>query len=358
MAALYCQSFGVHFQDLLASCRTALDQERWPVIVAGPLSRGPVVAQGNSSTDLAISIVIPVYRSEKMLEPLIGRLVSVLSQHGEPFEIICVDDSSPDGAWAVLKRLRAHYGPTLKIVRLLVNAGQHNAILCGFRVARGQVVVTMDDDLQHPPEEVPKLLAAVAGGCDLVIGAYDEKQHPGWRTLGGSLVDAIQRRMFRLPRHFQLTSFRAIRRPIIERVCEMSSAYPYLTSMLLSQTNSPRNVLVHHEPRSVGRSSYTLGRSLKLCANLIWNHTTYPIYLVASLCGLAFLLSTVCIAVTLVKSFTTRTGVPGWASLMMVTSFFNGLTLLACLVMSVYISRIHQQLHRTRVQYTIGEQDV
>jgi len=300
-----------------------------------------------------ISVIIPAYKSRESLPILIERLQAVFDQSGQPFEIIVVDDSSPDNTWDTLKKLKETHRQ-LKIIRLLRNSGQHNALLCGFSLAQGSIVVTMDDDLQNPPEEVPKLIAAIQEGYDLAIGAYQSKQHSAGRNFGGKLVDDVQRRLFHLPTSFQLTSFRAVRKVVVENVLAMSGAFPYITSMLLSHTSRYVNVPVQHEARPFGRSNYNLQRSLLLAFNLLLSYSPYPLYLVAALCFGAFAFSMGINAWVLWRNIGGST-LPGWASTVMAISFFNGLILLALVIQGLYLSRMNQQITRSRVGFTIGE---
>lgn len=301
-----------------------------------------------------ISVVVPAYRSSNSLPTLVSRLETVLSERGKDFEIIIIDDCSPDDTWKILLGLKNNC-PHLKIVRLLRNSGQHNAILCGFSVAQGDVIVTMDDDLQNPPEEVPKLLDAIDKGYDLAIGAYDSKKHTAGRNLGGKLVDSLQRRVFSLPKDFQLTSFRAVRKIVVDNVVVMSSVYPYITSMLLSHTSRYVNVPVRHEQRLFGKSNYNMARSLRLTFNLLLSYSSYPLYFVVALCLGALGLSAMLGVFLLWKVFMVGSSVPGWASTMLAISFSNGLILLALVIHSLYLSRLNQQVTRSRVSFTIGE---
>lgn len=301
-----------------------------------------------------ISVVVPAYRSSDSLPTLVSRLETVLASRGQDFEIIIIDDCSPDDTWKVLQGLK-NSRPHLKIVRLLRNSGQHNAILCGLSVAQGDVIVTMDDDLQNPPEEVPKLLDAIDEGYNLAIGAYDSKKHATGRNLGGKLVDSLQRHMFKLPEDFQLTSFRAVRKIVVDNVVAMSAVYPYITSMLLSHTSSYVNVPVRHEQRSFGKSNYNMARSLRLAFNLLLSYSSYPLYFVIALCLGALGMSAALGVFLLWKVFLDGSSVPGWASTLLAISFFNGLILLALVIHSLYLSRLNQQVTRSRVSFTIGE---
>ncbi len=301
-----------------------------------------------------ISVVIPAYRSGNSLPELVARLERVLAQSARDFEIIIIDDCSPDNTWRILKELKSVH-PKLKICRLLRNSGQHNAIICGFSVAQGDVIITMDDDLQNPPEEIPKLLNAIGMGYHLVIGAYDSKKHTPGRNLGGEFIDGLQRRIFKLPKDFKLTSFRAVRKIVVDNVVAMNGVFPYVTSMLLSRTTNYVNVLVRHDPRLFGVSNYNIKRSLRLAFNLLLSYSSYPLYLIVALCLSAFGVSAVLGSFVLWRAFLDANSVPGWASTIFAISFFNGLILLALIVHSLYLSRLNQQITRSRVSFSIGE---
>ena len=300
-----------------------------------------------------LSVVIPAFCSGATLPELLDRLERTLSALDGGFEVIAVDDGSPDETWAVLKELKAGRD-FLRIVRLTKNSGQHNALLCGLGLTRGRIVVTMDDDLQNPPEEVPKLVRAIEAGYDLAIGAYETKQHSQGRNLAGRLVDAALRRIFKMPADFQLTSFRAAGRGVIDSVVKMGAAFPYITAMLFAHTDRYINVPVLHLPRRAGRSNYTLKRGFRLVFNLLLHYSSYPLYLVMGLCLMAFSASTLLAAMVFWQAFTSGTML-GWASLMVSVSFFSGLTLLALVVHSLYLARLTSQTSRSGAAFTIGE---
>jgi polyisoprenyl-phosphate glycosyltransferase len=302
-----------------------------------------------------VSIVIPVYRSAESIALLVQQLHQVMTDMQRGYEIVLVDDASPDESWSVLKQLKSDYPDTVKIARLLVNSGQHNALLCGLQLSDGDIVVTMDDDLQNPPEEVPKLLQAIDHGYDLVIAAYDSKKHSAIRRTSGQGIDIVLRQIFGLPADFQLTSFRATTRPVVDNVCHMGGVFPYITAMLLANASRYTNVLVRHEPRLFGRSNYTLKRSLILATNLIFSYSPYPLYIVAGLCFLAFLCSMLFGLAITYRALTSTIPYPGWASTVVIVSFFNGFTLLCLVIFGVYLSRISQQVTKSRVPYTIRE---
>jgi glycosyltransferase involved in cell wall biosynthesis len=302
-----------------------------------------------------VSVVIPVYKSSETLQELVQRLHKVFGSSDRPFELVLVDDASPDDTWSILIRLKLQYSKTLKIARLMKNSGQHSAILCGFSLAEGDVIVTMDDDLQNPPEEIPKLLGAIDAGYDLAIGAYESKQHSAMRNVSGGLIDRVLRSIFGLPRDFQLTSFRAARSCVVHSVKEMGGAYPYVTAMLLSQASRYTNVPLRHDPRKHGVSNYNLKRSASLAANLLLSYSAVPIWMVGSLCLSAFLFSIVFGGWVALQALVEGSSVQGWASTIVVLSFFNALVLLCLFVFSIYLSRMNQQLTRSKTRFTIAE---
>ncbi len=302
---------------------------------------------------MKISVAIPVYNSTKTLEPLVSRLIAAIHDMGHVAEIVCVDDHSPDGSWAKLTELKAAH-PELKIARLARNAGQHNAVLCALTLSTGDIIVTMDDDLQHPPEEIPKLIRAVEAGPELVIGAYEgSKKHAALRNVGGGIVDGVLRRIFHLERTVELTSFRAMSRSLVERVKGTYTAYPYITALLLSHSGSFANVTVRHEPRIEGKSNYTMAKSLKLALNLVLTYSSYPAMLITSLCALVFVAAVGWSSYVLYLAVVAGTAVPGWTSTILAVTFLNGLVLLGLALMSFYVSRMYLQITGLRSSFAI-----
>ena len=302
---------------------------------------------------MKVSVAIPVYNSTKTLQPLVSRLIVAIEGMGHAAEIVCVDDHSPDDSWKVLVELKKVHAQ-LKIARLAKNSGQHNAVLCALTLATGDIIVTMDDDLQHPPEEVPKLVRAVEEGPELVIGAYEgTKKHSGLRNASGGIVDSTLRRIFKLDRDVQLTSFRAMSRSLVDRVKNTYTAYPYITALLLSHSGSFANVSVRHEPRKEGRSNYTLGKSLKLAMNLLLTYSSYPAILISSLCGSVFVALVVYSGYVLYSAIVVGSSVQGWASTILAVTFLNGLVLLGLALLSFYISRMYLQITGLRSAFSI-----
>ena len=204
-----------------------------------------------------LSIVVPVYRSAPTLRLFTSRLLSVLESITPDFEVVFVDDGSPDDAWQILSQLQAEHPERIVAVQLMRNFGQHNALMCGFRTARGRLVVTMDDDLQNPPEEVPKLVATMLeGNFDLVYGTpQGAKRQAAWRNLGSFVVNAFYRKVFHSS--IPISSFRIIRRELLEAIFPYNLNYTFVDGLLAWNTQRIGEVAVEHHPRAVGRSGYS-----------------------------------------------------------------------------------------------------
>jgi undecaprenyl-phosphate 4-deoxy-4-formamido-L-arabinose transferase len=296
------------------------------------------------------SVVIPVYRSAETLRALLERLSTVLDDLGSPYEIVLVDDGSPDDSWHILCELRRLYPDRVVAVQLMRNYGQHNALMCGFRRSRGRFIVTMDDDLQNPPEEVPKLLEALrARDLDLVYGSYGSKAHSGWRNLGSRLVNAFFRMVFRSG--VTVTSFRAIRRELLESIFSYNLNFTFIDGLLAWNTQRIGEVAVDHQPRAKGRSGYSLSKLAVLALNLFTNFSLLPLQVV-SLCGLVVSVAGLLTALYYLVEFVLhQITVPGYASTIIAVLVLGGLQLLSLGIMGEYLGRLHLNVNR-KPQYT------
>ncbi len=298
-----------------------------------------------------ISIVIPVYNSAAMLPALHGRLQRVLASMKKSYEVILVDDGSQDDSWSVMRQLQ-HVDPVHVVsVQLMRNFGQHNALMCGFRLARGQYVITMDDDLQHPPEEIPKLLAAIENGdLDLVYGAYDYKQHGRAKNLASQIVNVFYRFVF----HTRVTvsAFRIVRRELLETILSYTLNFTFIDGLLAWNTRRAAEVIVAHHPRAAGRSGYRLGKLLTLALNLFTNFSLLPLQLV-SLTGLLAAVGGFAIGLYyFYQHLTSSITVPGYASTIVSILVLGGLQLLGLGIMGEYVGRLHLNVNR-KPQYSI-----
>lgn len=294
---------------------------------------------------LDVSIVIPVYRSADIVQTLIARLLDVLNRFDQTYEIIFVDDGSPDDAWEVLSAAQKAYPDRIVAIQLMRNYGQHNALMCGLRHSRGTYIVTMDDDLQHPPEEIPKLLAAIeASEWDLVYATYEHKNHHPGRNMGSAVVNRFFKLILQCPIGF--TSFRVIRRQLLETIFSYSLNFTYIDGLLAWNTDRIGKVTVEHHMRRSGGSSYSLRKLAVLTLNLLTNFSLLPLQMV-SLCGLLASVGGFALgAYYLLHYIATSNPVPGFASVMITILGLGGIQLLSLGIMGEYLGRLHLNVNR------------
>lgn len=289
------------------------------------------------------SVVIPVYNSEGIVAETIRRTVEFFEAQHLGYEVILVNDGSTDGSWPVLQAT-AESLPNVVAINLLRNSGQHNANLCGFRHATGDWLVTMDDDLQNPPEEIAHLIRKAAEGYDLVMGRFQEKQHAGYRRLGSLLIQLINRRIFGQEKDLVLSNFRLIRRDVVDRVCGYRGPFPYIPGLCILYSARRANVLVEHHPRRVGVSNYSLARILRLVSTILFNYSSFPLRLVASAGMIMALGSLLLGSFYVVYGMLYGSSVPGWTTLVVLLSFFNGTMMLMMAMLGEYLVRIISQI--------------
>jgi len=292
-----------------------------------------------------------VYNSAPSVHRLLQRVSGVLDRVGASYEIILIDDGSEDGSWDQMRAAQREYGDSLVAVQLMRNYGQHNALMCGLGLARGEVVVTMDDDLQNPPEEIPKMLDRLRSeSLDLVYGCAEERSHALWRNLGALLVSRFYRTVFKNP--VTPTTFRAIRRQLVRSVLFYDLNFTYLDGLLAWCTNRIGIVRVEHHARVLGRSGYSLRKLLLLALNLYTNFSLLPLQLV-SLLGLLTAASGFGVGLYyLVQYLAANIAVPGYASTIVAILLLGGVQLLALGVIGEYLGRLHLNVNR-KPQYVI-----
>lgn len=220
----------------------------------------------------SISVVVPVYNSESSIGELYRRLEKVLDNITGEFEIIMVDDGSGDNSFAEMSRLYS-CGKALRIIRLERNFGQQNAVMCGLRYSRGDYVVTIDDDLQNPPEEIPRLLAGLDEGFDVVYGIPEKRKQYGARNIGTVMTDLFLTIICSKPRNVRVGSFRAMKRQVVSEIIREERSFVYITAITLKYTRNIGNAVVTHEARKYGSSNYSFGKLAGLFCRLVVNYS-------------------------------------------------------------------------------------
>ena len=290
----------------------------------------------------SLSIVIPVYNSAAILPELVRRLEDVLHQTLRDFEIILVDDDSADGSWEVVKELAAKY-PFVKGMTLMRNYGQHNALLSGIRVARHDLIVTLDDDLQHPPEEIPVLLGKLDEGHDVVYGTPQREQHGFLRDLASRITKMALQNAMGAETARQVSAFRVFRVKLVEAFADYQSPFVSIDVLLTWGTKRFAAVDVRHDVRTEGVSNYTARKLLVHALNMMTGFTTLPLQL-ASLVGFAFtLFGTFVLFYVLVRYMIQGTTVPGFPFLASVIAIFSGAQLFALGIIGEYLARMHHR---------------
>jgi glycosyltransferase involved in cell wall biosynthesis len=289
-------------------------------------------------TRFTYSVVISVFNSEAIVGDTIDGVVRFFEEANLKFELILVNDGSRDGSWEIVKQ-RALRNHNIVALNLLHNSGQHNANLAGFREASGEYVITMDDDLQNPPDQIGKLIDEAMKGRDVVFGRFDQKQAAGHRILGSKVIGLINRRIFGQPPDLTVSNFRILRRDVVERICASRISYPYITGQALLYSRNRANVSVRHDPRPAGKSSYSTLRLARLVATILFSYSSFPLRLAAFLGFVVSALSFLIGMVYLLRGAFSDSHVEGWTSLVVLLAFFNGVTIALLSMLGEYVVR-------------------
>ncbi len=289
------------------------------------------------------SIVIPVFGSGAWLADLVHQVLVEMDAAGHTnCELILVNDRSPDpGTWLAIEKIAAQES-RVSGIDLLYNVGQFRALLCGMQHARGELVLTMDDDFQHPPTELPKLIAALAAQPDIlcVMGDYESRGHGLFRRLGSTLFKSILDLAYGKPKNVRTTSFRIMRRSLVKAILAFRTARPQLGPLIVTLTKQVTNVPVRHDPRPIGSSNYNLFSLLRNTLDSVVYASTAPLRFLSTfglLCSGAALLTGL---VYLIRWATGGIGVAGYTSQILLIIFFGGMTLLGLGVLGEYVARI------------------
>lgn len=304
----------------------------------------------NLDIALDVSIVVPVYGGSSALSELCSRLDTTMKLAGLRYEVLLVDDRGQTEAWRIISAI-AEQDPNVSGLRLGRNFGQHAATICGIAYARGEWIVTMDDDLEHPPEAIPSLLEAGDEDHPLVYGVFKQRTHAAYRNLSSELMRRLLKRAFP-DLNEDYCSFRAIHAPLAKQLDRFGFNRPYIDGMLSWLTSSACTVSVPHEQRQHGDSTYTFRKLISHAVNIFVTFSTLPLrmatYSGATLSALSFLYLLYVIYGRLSGSVTN----PGYASLMSVVLFACGIQLLILGVVGEYLGRLMGATFRRPV-YTV-----
>jgi polyisoprenyl-phosphate glycosyltransferase len=307
-----------------------------------------------------LSIVIPVYRSEACLAELMRAITEALAPYNWDYEVILVNDFSPDRSWQVIESLCREY-PFLVGVDLRRNFGQDNAILTGLRLSRGRYVAIMDDDLQHDPRYLPALMDKTEEGADVAYADFRKKQQKAWKNMGSWINGKIANRVLWKPKDVYLSPYKVVVREVADLICNYSGPKPYIDGLLFQATWRMASIPVEHFPRYAGRSTYSVWKALEVSARLIFSFSVKPVRLV-TWCGLVMALVALLAAsgITLYRLLFPEdfpvTAV-GWSSMMVVFLLVSGIQMIFLGILGEYAGRAYLLVNRhpqTSIRTVIG----
>ena len=299
----------------------------------------------------SLSVVVPVYNSESTLDELAIRLSKVLPNLSSTYELVFVNDGSRDGSWDKICDLASQY-PWIQGIKLMRNYGQHNAILCGVRAARYEVIVTMDDDLQHPPEEIPKLIEKLDEGYDVVYGSPSKLPHSLWRNLFSRFTKRALAFVMGIRSVRDIGPFRAFRSDLRRSFTTFQNPSVLLDVLLSWGTTRFATVKVIEEPRQEGQSNYNFFKLFSLAMVVLTGYSTAPLRL-TSLIGFLFTIFGLLVFFYVLGVYFIAGSVPGFPFLASIVSLFSGMQLFALGIIGEYLARVFDR-SMERPAYVIG----
>lgn len=299
-----------------------------------------------------LSVVIPVYNEEAGLAKLFARLYPALDDLGIPYEVIFVNDGSRDNSVSILAEQYRARPDVTRVILFNGNYGQHMAILSGFEETRGDIIVTLDADLQNPPEEIGKLVAKMREGYDYVGSIRRKRQDSAWRTVASKAMNQLRERITNIQITDQGNMLRAYARNVIDLVNRCGEVNTFVPALAYKFARRPTEIVVEHEERSAGESKYSLYSLIRLNFDLVTGFSLVPLQ-VFSMMGMALsVLSAVLVFVLLVRRFLMGAEAEGVFTLFAIAFFFMGVILFGIGLVGEYVGRILQQV-RARPRYVV-----
>lgn len=305
-----------------------------------------------------VSIVIGLYNSEKTIEAVLKEIDEAFAESGKyKYEVVLVDDYSPDGVYDVVKKI-AQQDKRIKVLHLSKNAGQTNAVIEGYHYADGDYIVEMDDDLQMPAREIIHMLTVLEeGDYDVVFAKYQQQKESAFRRLGSKFNNKMAEWMIGKPKEIRVNSFFIMRKFVKDEFLKYSNHYPYLYGIIFSITKNVANVDVEHRERTNGKSNYTFKKLFGLWLNGFLNFSVQPLRVATKLGFLITFLSFIVIILLIIQRMVAPTQAIGWTSIMISVIFFSGVQLIGIGLLGEYLGRLYLStsgLPRTTVRETIN----
>jgi len=304
-------------------------------------------------SDVEVSVVIPVYNSEDCVDELAKRLSDVLDNSGKTYEMVLVNDCSPDNSWKKITELSEIYD-RLKGISLRRNFGQDSAIMAGLNYSSGESVIIMDDDLQHDPADIPSLLSGLKKGYDVCYARFSSKKQSWFKNFGSWFNDKVANIILKKPKEIYLSPYKAIKREVVDEIVKYDGPYPYIDGLLFRATQNITQVIVQHHERYAGEGNYNLRKSIRIWVKLATNFSVFPLRIATLLgfisSGIGFILALIFI----IRHFM-RVGVPtGWVSLIVIVLFLGGIQLVSIGIIGEYVGRLFLH-HSKEPQFVISQ---
>ncbi|MDD2558448.1 MAG: glycosyltransferase [Desulfuromonadaceae bacterium] len=310
------------------------------------------MADNNEGITPEISVVIPVFNEEAVLPALFERLYAAMDQIGRSYECVFIDDGSTDRSVALLREQFERRPNSTRVIFFNGNFGQHSAIMAGFKHCHGQIIVTLDADLQNPPEEIANLLAKVEEGHDYVGTIRKKRQDIFWRRIASQLMNKVRHRITKIQMTDQGCMLRAYRRPIIDAINSTSEINTYIPALAYMYAASPVEIEVEHAEREAGESKYSLYKLIRLNFDLVTAFSLVPLQ-IFSLAGIVLSLgSGMLVMYILLRRLFIGPEVEGVFTLFAITFFLIGILLFGIGLLGEYVGRIYQQV-RERPRYLV-----
>ena len=301
-----------------------------------------------------LSIIIPVYNGEKTIEVLFKKILLFCQKNNYTFEVLFVWDSGPDDSWKIIEGLKNSYPDFIRAIKLSRNFGQHNAIISGFSCSKGTLIITMDEDLQHDPQDIEKLISEQkAGDYDVVYAIYDEKKHSAFRNITSKLLRKLIK--IGIPElHEDYSAFRILKNDIALSTTKMSNSYTFLDGYISWITTNISSCKVEHHERIAGNSSYTLKKLISHSVNIFFTFSDLPIKMVTTLSFLFFIFTFFYSSWVIFRKLIFNSIVPGFTSIIVLLGLGIGSILLSLGILGQYLHKINAKTTK-RPNYIIRE---
>jgi len=302
---------------------------------------------------LKISIVIPCYRSESTIITVIAEIDCVLQNLGYKYEIVLINDNSPDNVWAIIDNLCSNRKDIIGL-NLAKNFGQHSALMAGYRQCSGDYIITMDDDGQTPSDEIKVLINKLEEGFDVVYGKYTERKDNVFRRFGSKVNNYMMEAIIGKPKDVHLTSFYISRKYIIDEICKYQNPYPYIWGLIVRTTHNIANVTINHHTREGGSSGYTLTKLLRLWMNGFTAFSVKPLRIATGFGLLVSIIGFFVTIYTVVDKLLHPDIQAGYSALMSAILIIGGVLMILLGMIGEYIGRIYICINNSP-QYVIRD---